>query len=324
MAGSGRKVWAADEILAADDLQNYIQDQVVFVYANVSARSSGILAPSEGMISYLADSNTLSMFDGSAWVDVLPNVGTAGTYTKVTTDAKGRVSAGTTLSASDIPDLDAGKVTTGAFSADRIPSLDAGKVTTGAFSADRIPSLDAGKVTTGAFGVDRIPSLSAAKITSGTLTTQVITTSNCSFGSVGTASLTVDGNPITNLPAYQNAVSGLAVYISSSGVIGKGASTRTVKKDIVDAQIDTDAVLQLRVRNFVYDSSKVESDGSVQLGVIAEELVDLGLEEFVFFEAGKPSGVHYEKLALALLPVVQMQQARLDLLDARLAKLEAK
>lgn len=303
---AGRKVWAADEILAAADLQSYIQDQVVFVYANASARASGILAPTEGMVSYLQDTNLLYVHDGSSWVEVAPNVGTAGTYTKVTTDAKGRVSSGTTLSATDIPDLDAGKITTGAF------------------SADRIPSLDAGKVTTGAFGVDRIPSLSAAKITSGTLTTQVITTSNCSFGSVGTSSLTVDGNPITNLPAYQNAVSGLAVYISSSGVIGKGASTRTVKKNIVDAQIDTDAVLKLKVRNFVYDPLKVESDGSVQLGVIAEELVDLGLEEFVFFEGGKPSGVHYEKLALALLPLVQKQQARLDLLDARIAKLEAK
>lgn len=43
----------------------------------------------------------------------LPNFGTAGTYTKVTTDAKGRVSSGTTLAASDIPALDAAKITSG-------------------------------------------------------------------------------------------------------------------------------------------------------------------------------------------------------------------
>jgi hypothetical protein len=41
----------------------------------------------------------------------LKNTGTAGTYTKVTTDAQGRVSSGTTLSASDIPDLTAVKIT---------------------------------------------------------------------------------------------------------------------------------------------------------------------------------------------------------------------
>lgn len=40
----------------------------------------------------------------------LVNVGTAGTYTKVTTDAKGRVTSGTTLSATDIPALTAAKI----------------------------------------------------------------------------------------------------------------------------------------------------------------------------------------------------------------------
>ena len=40
----------------------------------------------------------------------LASVGTAGTYTKVTTDAKGRVTSGTTLSASDIPTHTASKI----------------------------------------------------------------------------------------------------------------------------------------------------------------------------------------------------------------------
>lgn len=40
----------------------------------------------------------------------LASVGTAGTYTKVTTDAKGRVTAGTTLVAADIPTLTAAKI----------------------------------------------------------------------------------------------------------------------------------------------------------------------------------------------------------------------
>jgi hypothetical protein len=40
----------------------------------------------------------------------LASVGTAGTYTKVTTDAKGRVTAGTTLDAADIPTLTAAKI----------------------------------------------------------------------------------------------------------------------------------------------------------------------------------------------------------------------
>lgn len=40
----------------------------------------------------------------------LASVGTAGTYTKVTTDAKGRVTSGTTLTATDIPTLTAAKI----------------------------------------------------------------------------------------------------------------------------------------------------------------------------------------------------------------------
>ena len=40
----------------------------------------------------------------------LANAGTAGTYTKVTTDAKGRVTSGTTLAATDIPTLTAAKI----------------------------------------------------------------------------------------------------------------------------------------------------------------------------------------------------------------------
>ena len=43
------------------------------------------------------------------------NTVTAGTYTKLTVDAQGHATAGTTLSTSDIPSLDASKITTGTF-----------------------------------------------------------------------------------------------------------------------------------------------------------------------------------------------------------------
>ncbi len=43
------------------------------------------------------------------------NSTTAGTYTKLTVDAQGHVTSGTTLAAADIPALDASKVTTGTF-----------------------------------------------------------------------------------------------------------------------------------------------------------------------------------------------------------------
>ena len=50
------------------------------------------------------------------------NTVAAGTYTKVTVDAQGHVSAGTSLVASDVPDLAASKITSGTIPADRIAS----------------------------------------------------------------------------------------------------------------------------------------------------------------------------------------------------------
>ena len=48
--------------------------------------------------------------------------------------------------------------------ADDIPNLDAGKINTGAFAAARIPNLDASKINAGVFNVARIPDLSISKI----------------------------------------------------------------------------------------------------------------------------------------------------------------
>lgn len=58
--------------------------------------------------------------------------GTAGTYTKVTTDAQGRVTVGASLAATDIPALDAAKITTGQFADARISDLGVDKITSGA------------------------------------------------------------------------------------------------------------------------------------------------------------------------------------------------
>lgn len=61
----------------------------------------------------------------------LKATGTAGTYTKVTTDAEGRVTVGASLAATDIPALDAAKITTGQFADARISDLGVDKITSG-------------------------------------------------------------------------------------------------------------------------------------------------------------------------------------------------
>ena len=68
MAGLGRKQWVTDDVLTSTDLNGYLADQVVMVFASAASRTAAITVPTEGMISYLVDSNTLAFYNGSSWV----------------------------------------------------------------------------------------------------------------------------------------------------------------------------------------------------------------------------------------------------------------
>ena len=67
MAGLGRKVWAAGDVLAAADVNGYLMDQAVMVFNNSGARGSAISAPTEGMVTYLKDTNALEYYDAATW-----------------------------------------------------------------------------------------------------------------------------------------------------------------------------------------------------------------------------------------------------------------
>ena len=67
---SGWKSWGIGEVVEAADFQNYVQDQVVQVYATSAARGSALgTAVSAGMMSYLVDTGALQVY-GTAWADV--------------------------------------------------------------------------------------------------------------------------------------------------------------------------------------------------------------------------------------------------------------
>jgi hypothetical protein len=74
MAGLGRKVFSPGDILAAADVQGYLQDQVVQVYDDSTDRSTTLgTAVSEGMVTYLKDTNVIEAATGTAtWVQVYP------------------------------------------------------------------------------------------------------------------------------------------------------------------------------------------------------------------------------------------------------------
>jgi hypothetical protein len=65
-----RKVFVAGEILTAADVNTNLMDQAVMVFADSTARTAAIPTPSEGMITYLEDTDAVEKYDGSAFVGV--------------------------------------------------------------------------------------------------------------------------------------------------------------------------------------------------------------------------------------------------------------
>jgi hypothetical protein len=81
MAGAGYKLFNTGDVLTAAQVNTYLQEQAVMRFANATARTtalSGVLA--EGMMSYLDDTNSVEVYNGSAWV----SVGSTGDITGVT------------------------------------------------------------------------------------------------------------------------------------------------------------------------------------------------------------------------------------------------
>lgn len=69
MAGAGFRTFAAGEVLTASNVNTYLMEQSIMNFAGTAARSSAISSPSEGMFAYLQDTNTLTFYNGSAWVN---------------------------------------------------------------------------------------------------------------------------------------------------------------------------------------------------------------------------------------------------------------
>jgi hypothetical protein len=87
MAGAGYNLFATGNVLTAAQVNTYLMQQSVMVFASSAARTSalsGVLA--EGMVSYLQDTNSLEVYDGSAWIGATGDITalTAGTGVSIT------------------------------------------------------------------------------------------------------------------------------------------------------------------------------------------------------------------------------------------------
>jgi hypothetical protein len=76
MAGLGRKTFNSGDVLNAADVQGYLMDQAVMVFAGTAARGSAIPTPSAGMVAY-STATQLQVYNGSAWVDLSTGYGVA-------------------------------------------------------------------------------------------------------------------------------------------------------------------------------------------------------------------------------------------------------
>jgi hypothetical protein len=89
------KTWAVGEEVLAADFNAMVQRQIVATFPNAAARTAEITTPTAGMVSYLADTKALQVYDGAAWQTVrgLGSTGLAYSERTVPTGAVGSVAA---------------------------------------------------------------------------------------------------------------------------------------------------------------------------------------------------------------------------------------
>ena len=83
MPGLGRKTFAAGSVLSASDVQSYLQDQAVMVFATSAARTTAIATAYEGMVTYLKDVERIEVWNGSVWLP-MPYAQAVGTASATT------------------------------------------------------------------------------------------------------------------------------------------------------------------------------------------------------------------------------------------------
>jgi hypothetical protein len=67
--GSGFRTFQSGEVLTADNVQNYLMDQAVMVFAGTAERGSALPSPETGMTAY-STATGLEVYSGSAWSQV--------------------------------------------------------------------------------------------------------------------------------------------------------------------------------------------------------------------------------------------------------------
>jgi hypothetical protein len=116
---------------------------------------------------------------------------------------------------------------------------------------------------------------------------------------------------------YKTSVSGSAVMVNSSGQLGVVVSSERFKTDIAPMGSLTADLQALRPVKF---HLKTDPHGSVQYGLIAEEVAKVYPELVIRDETGRIDGVRYDELAPMLLNEMQKQQKVVAAQSAKIAE----
>jgi hypothetical protein len=126
----------------------------------------------------------------------------------------------------------------------------------------------------------------------------------------------------TNSP-YNFTSTGANAILFSDGTFGRATSSLKYKRNVETATHGLSDVLKLRSVTY---KSKNERDGETIFGgLIAEEVHEIGLTEFVqYAEDGTPDSLYYANMVSLCIKAIQEQQALITTLTDRITALEAK
>jgi len=61
------KTFADGQVLTANDVNTYMMNQQVMVFANATARDAALTDPVHGMFAFIRDRDRLTFYNGSFW-----------------------------------------------------------------------------------------------------------------------------------------------------------------------------------------------------------------------------------------------------------------
>ena len=123
----------------------------------------------------------------------------------------------------------------------------------------------------------------------------------------------------TNSPVNLTTGSAANVFVESgSGLLYRSTSSIKYKNNVLDYNKGLKEVMQLRPVS--YESKSKSDEGKMFAGLIAEEIHELGLTEFVqYAEDGTPDALAYQNMIALAFKAIQEQQAQIEELKALIA-----